>query len=127
MTPQRRILTFVVVGSSAAAVHWSTVVVLVQALGAAPLLANVGGWLLAFVVSFSGQYHFTFRDQGAPWGQALRRFLPLSLAGFWANEIGYAALLRWTPWPYWLDLGIVLAAVAVFTYLMSRRWAFRHS
>jgi putative flippase GtrA len=127
MTPQRRILTFIAVGSTAAAVHWCTVVALVQAWGAAPLLANLGGWMVAFVISFSGQYHFTFRDHGAPIGQALRRFLPLSLAGFWANELGYAALLRWTPWPYWLDLGLVLVAVAVFTYLLSRRWAFRRN
>lgn len=127
MSPQRRILTFIAVGCSAAAVHWGTVVALVQGFGAAPLAANVGGWLVAFLVSFTGQFAFTFRDQGAPVAQAARRFFALSFAGFATNELAYAVLLRWSPWRYDVLLAIVLVGVAVLTYLFSRRWAFQRT
>ena len=65
---------FVAVGCTAAAVHFGVVVALVSGLGLPPLAANVAGWLVAFVVSFLGQWQLTFRAHGAPWLQALRRF-----------------------------------------------------
>lgn len=127
MRSHRRILSFVLVGSSAAFVHWATVVSLVRLFALAPLAANVAGWLVAFGVSFAGQFAFTFRDQGAPVLQAARRFFLLSFGGFMLNEAAYAVLLRWSPWRYDLLLAGVLLGVAIVTYLLSRRWAFRGS
>jgi putative flippase GtrA len=127
MKALRRIGWFVVVGCVAAAVHFGTVVLLVETAGAAPLLANVLGWLLAFAVSFTGQSRLTFRSHGTPWRVALPRFFALSLAGFVLNETGYALLLRWTDLPYDLALACVLLAVAVMTYLLGSSWAFRRT
>jgi putative flippase GtrA len=127
MTPQRRILTFIAVGSTAALVHWATVVALVRGFGAAPLAANVGGWMVAFSVSFAGQSTLTFRGHGVPVAQAMRRFFALSLGGFLLNETAYALLLRFSPWRYDVLLAGVLVGVAVATYLLSRRWAFARS
>jgi len=127
MHAHRRILLFVIVGSSAAFVHWATVVTLVRLLALPPLAANIGGWLVAFGVSFAGQSGLTFRDQGAPLAQAARRFFMLSFGGFMLNEAAYAVLLRWSPWRYDLLLALVLVGVAIVTYLLSRRWAFRGS
>lgn len=127
MSPQRRILTFIAVGSAAALVHWSVVVALVSGLGAAPLAANVGGWLVAFGVSFAGQSLLTFRDHGAPVAQSAPRFFALSFGGFALNETAYALVLRFSPWRYDVVLAFVLVGVAVATYLLSRHWAFRRS
>ena len=124
MHVSRRILSFVVVGSTAALVHWSVVVTLVRQLGLLPLAANVAGWAVAFSVSFAGQSALTFRDHRAPLLQSMRRFFALSLGGFCINEASYALLLRWSPWRYDVLLAIVLVGVAVVTYLLSRRWAF---
>lgn len=122
-----RLAWFVAVGCTAAAVHFGVVVGLVEGPGLPPLLANAGGWLVAFVVSFCGQWLLTFRGSGAPWLQALRRFFLVSLAGFGANEGAYALLLHFSALPYDLLLGLVLVGVAVMTYLLSSRWAFRGS
>lgn len=121
-----RIGWFVFVGAAAAAVHLSMVVVLVSQASWMPLLANVVGWLMAFCVSFSGHWHLTFARSGAPLGRAAGRFFLISLAGFLTNEAMYAVLLgllgaRW----YAVALFFVLLAVAVITYLLSARWAFR--
>jgi putative flippase GtrA len=100
MTALRRIAFFIAVGCAAGAVHFGAVVLLVEWLGASPLLANVLGWLLAFGVSFTGQSRLTFRSHGTHWTVALPRFFAVSLSGFVLNEAGYALLLHWTALPY---------------------------
>ncbi len=125
MTHLHRVPRFVAVGCTAAAVHFGVVLLLVAVAGAALLAANLAGWLLAFGVSFVGQWRYTFRAQEAPAWRALRRYFVLSLGGFAANEAAYAALLRWTPLRYDLSLAAVLAGMAIVTYVLSTRWAFR--
>jgi putative flippase GtrA len=125
MSLQHRVPRFIAVGCTAAAVHFATVLLFVGGAGATPLAANVAGWLLAFGVSFLGQWRFTFRGQRAPARQALRRYFVLSLGGFAANEMAYGALLHWTRLPYDLLLAAVLVGTALFTYVLSSRWAFR--
>ena len=125
MAVTRRLAWFVAVGCTAAAVHFGVVVALVEGLALRPLLANVGGWLVAFVVSFCGQWLLTFRARQAPVQQALPRFFLVSLAGFAANEAAYALLLHFSALPYDLLLALVLVGVAVMTYWLSSRWAFR--
>ena len=124
MTHLRRVPRFIAVGCTAAAVHYGVVLLLVSRAHAAPLVANVGGWLLAFVVSFLGQWRFTFAASGAPAWRSLRRFLVLSIGGFAANEAAYAALLHFSSLPYDLLLAIVLVGVAFATYVLSTVWAF---
>lgn len=119
-----RVAWFLAVGCSAAAVHWSVVVWLVGRQGWAPLAANVLGWLVAFGVSFGGHFGLTFRGQGATPRLAALRFFVVSAAGFGVNETAYALLLHRGGLRYDLVLAFVLAGVAVFTYGLSRHWAF---
>ena len=123
---KRRIAWFIVVGSAAAAVHLGTVMLLVSQLHWVPLVANIGGWMVAFCVSFAGHWTFTFPQSGAPLVRAARRFMMISATGFAINEAMYAVLLHFIgrAW-YAVVLAVVLVAVAVMTYLLSSRWAFR--
>ena len=125
MIPIRRLASFILVGATAAAVHFAVVKALVETTGVHPLLANVGGWLVAFVVSFAGQHRLTFADRRAPVLQAAPRFFAISAAGFAANEVMYAVTLRLSGLRYDVALALVLVAVAVMTDLLSSRWAFR--
>lgn len=118
---------FIAVGAAAAATHWLVVVLLVKFTGLDPLLANAGGWLLAFCVSFSGHYLLTFQHQHRVFMVALRRFFAVSAAGFLINEAVYAILLSVTTLPFDLLLAMVLIVVAAGTFVISRYWAFRHT
>ena len=120
---RQRVAWFLIVGATAAAVHWGVVVGLVSAQGLKPLLANVVGWLVAFVFSFLGHYHLTFRDQEAPLARSGLRFLGVSAMGFAINQSLYAAGLALGQ-PFDWALICVLLMVAVLTYFLSRRWAF---
>lgn len=112
-------------GTSAAAVHWVVVVLLVSGHYLTPLVANVAGWLVAFLVSFLGHYQLTFRHQRGHIKDAVWRFFLLSATGFAINETSYAVLLEQTRLSYELLLAVILVAVAAFTFVASRLWAFR--
>ena len=120
----RRIGWFIAVGTTAAGVHLATVVALVRWGGWSPPVANVLGWLVAFVCSFFGHHLTTFSDAGAPIGRAARRFFAVSALGFVANQVAYVLLLRLSGMRYDLALALVLVGIAVLTYLLGRRWAF---
>jgi putative flippase GtrA len=119
-----RVARFIVVGCAAAAVHFAVVLLLVGRGGLAPLVANVGGWIVAVGVSFAGHRFLTFVDQRAPLGRSALRFAALSAAGFAVNESAYALLLGASGLGYRSALALVLVGVAVFTYWLGRHWAF---
>lgn len=124
---RRRLVWFVATGCTAAAVHFASVVLLVEQAGWAPLVANVGGWLIALGVSFAGHLRLSFADQAAPPLRAARRFVAVSALGFAINETAYAVLLHGGGLGYRLALAAVLVGVAFLTWLLSRHWAFRGS
>ena len=121
---RHRPVVFILVGSAASLVHLLTVILLVEKMHLVPLVANVGGWLCAFGVSYGGHQLLTFADHGAPVLRSANRFFLLSAAGFAINESAYAILLHTSRVPYHFLLAIILLCVAVVTYLLSRRWAF---
>lgn len=121
----REILAFGIVGAAAFLIHFVLVLMTVPA-GLPPLLANVLGFLAAFVWSFVGHARWSFPAEGRPVAPALRRFAVVAVSGFALNESAYAVLLRWTHLDYRVALFIVLCAVAGITWLAGRYWAFAH-
>ncbi len=116
---------FVIVGASAALTHWLVAVLCVSAFGLHPLLTNVLGWLVAFLVSFAGHFQLTFRHQKAPLWQAARRFFIVSAIGFSINETAYAWLLQVSALRYDVLLALILIAIALLTFILGKAWAFR--
>lgn len=123
--PWRRAgLAFVAVGAAAAALHYLLTLLLAGPFGLAPAVANTAGFLAAFPLSYLGHRHLSFADRPAPHRQALPRLLLVSLTAFASNQLLLDALLRLTPLPLWLALGLVLVGVALGTFLAGRCWAF---
>jgi len=130
----RQLAWFVAVGMMAALTHWGIAVLLVSQWALQPALANVAGWLLAFIVSFVGHYFLTFSDvmkrqadtHGHPhWFMAARRLFLISAGNFALNEIVYITLLRTTDLPYDGLLAGILVVQAALTFIASRYWAFQ--
>ncbi len=117
-------LCFLAVGAAAAALHYLLTLLLAGPFGLAPAAANTAGFLAAFPLSYFGHRHLSFADRPAPHRQALPRLLLVSLTAFASNQLLLAALLRLTPLPLWLALGLVLVGVALGTFLAGRLWAF---
>jgi putative flippase GtrA len=120
-----QLLRFGLVGAAAAATHFAVAVACVRITGVDPQLANVIGFLIAFAVSFVGQWRWTFANHAAPVSRALPSFFFVSILGFATNALAYRWLLTHTTLRYDIALALVLVGVAAMTFVLSRYWAFR--
>jgi len=116
---------FVAVGAAAAAVHWAVLVGIVKTLNWDPLLANAPAWMVAFAVSFTGHWRWTFGARRTSIRRATPRFLLVSALGFGLNQGVFSLLLHIPGLHYTVALALTLLAVAGLTYLLSHWWAFR--
>ena len=115
---------FTLVGIAAACVHISIVWALITQLGIETLLANLVAFLTAFMVSFTGQYLWTFRSKRY-WQSALIRFFLISLFGFAVNNIVLITLLDMRIMSDSFTAVLSACVIPVVTYLAGRFWAFK--
>lgn len=120
----KQLLWFGIIGVSALLVHFISVSLILVPAGLPPLWANVAGYLIAFQVSYWGHRLKTFQAGHLPHRIALPRFFAVSSASFLLNEACYFVLLHYTRLDYRISLLLVLAAVAVVTFVLSKLWAF---
>lgn len=119
-----QIARFITVGLTAACVHFSVVVMLVQLFHYAPLAANVGGFIVSFQVSYWGHRIWTFNATEVLHREAYPRLVMVQLLSFSLNESLYYYFLS-QHLPYQLALLIVLTILPVFTFLTSKFWVFQ--
>lgn len=119
-----QIARFITVGLTAASVHFSVVVMLVQLFHYAPLVANVGGFIVSFQVSYWGHRIWTFSATEVLHREAYPRLVMVQIINFSLNESLYYYFLN-QHLPYQLALLIVLAILPVFTFLTSKFWVFQ--
>lgn len=119
---------FAVIGVIATLTHASVASVLLETGALTAFPANICGFLVAFTVSFSGHYYWSFshlRQDGTAL-KSMRRFLVISLSGFLLNSTVLALWLKLTPWPDLFGLLLSIAIVPAFSFLGARLWAFSH-
>ncbi len=119
-----QIMRFGVVGVTAAMIHFSMVVFLVQEFAYAPLVANIAGFLIAFQVSYLGHRLWTFSETSVLHREAYPKLVAVQIMNFALNEMFYYVLLS-LHLPYQLALLLVIAIMPIFTYLSSRWWVFQ--
>jgi len=120
----RQIFRFGLVGITAATIHFSIVVMLVQHYSFEPLIANIFAFMVSFQASYFGHRRFTFHGTTAMHIVAVPKLLTLQIMNFIANESMFYVLMA-LHLPYQLALIIVLATLPLFTFAVSKRWIFR--
>jgi len=119
-----QLFKFVCIGGLAAATHFLSEILLVEFLLLHPLVANLFAFLIAFLVSFFGQRFVTFAESNQSLQTSLLRFFLVAFSSFILNQLLFAFILYFFPFPYYLALLIVLVSVAVITFFASKHWAF---
>lgn len=135
-------LWFLAVGAIAALVHFLVLVSIVNFTTATPAWANVGAFLIAFVVSFFGHFYLTFKqsDHSNKNVQhknnnsnnkkrhlpALGKWFSSSAAGFIANQGLFVMGLRWFGEQYYIVIWLLVTGViTVMTFALGKFWAFK--
>jgi putative flippase GtrA len=114
---------FSIVGIAATTLHLLIALSLVTYYGIYPLLANFSAFLCAFMVSFLGNFHWTFHvaiDQRI----ALAKFFAVTLVAFVVNNLLLMVLLRVISLPKQWAVVVAAMVVPLVTFMSSRLWVF---
>jgi putative flippase GtrA len=112
------------VGLVATAVHAGVYAALVSLLSAPPQSSNLVAFGIAFVVSFLGHHHFTFRGPKRSAGSAALRFFVVALAGYALNAGFVALTTQKLGKPPLVAVIFMLFVTPVVTYMLAKLWAF---
>lgn len=111
---------FILVGGLATGTHLIVAgLILLMAPGVIPYLVNFAAFLAAFLVSFYGHRHITFRVKGS-----MKRFFVIAAGGFALNNLILTACLALSISSF-ISICIATSCVPVLTYLASSFWAFK--
>jgi putative flippase GtrA len=114
---------FAVVGLVATLVHVAVVVVLVEAAGSAPLLANAIAFALALAVSYAGNHQWTFRARGNH-RRHFPRFATTAGLGLLLNQTIMYVMIEGLGQDYRVALALVVLVVPLLSFLLNRLWSF---
>lgn len=120
-----QLMRFGIIGSIAAAVHFTIVVMLVETEGLKPLYANAVAFLFSFQIGYSGHRYWTFRGTQTQHRTAISKLLLLQSCNFAANEGLFYFFMTFFHLPYPLALLLVLATLPIITFTVSKMWVFR--
>ena len=130
-------LWFLIVGASAALVHFLVLVSLVNFISMSPAWANVAAFLIAFVVSFFGHFYLTFNQPNNigtyktafSWRRSwpiLIKWFASSLLGFLANQSLFVLGLNEFGEHYYIVIWLIVTAIiTVMTFALGKLWAFK--
>lgn len=142
----KQALWFLIVGASAALVHFLMLVSIVNLTTTRPALANIFAFLIAFIVSFIGHFYLTFRhaipdtivdysnqnNAGASYGtktntlQTLLKWFASSAAGFALNQGLFVLGISWLGERYYMLIWLVVTVIiTVMTFALGKLWAFK--
>ncbi len=116
---------FVLVGGGAAIVHFLSAILFVELLATPALIANIFAFLVAFCFSFSGQRYLTFSSSNQTFFYSLKRYFLVSVCSFIFNELFFYIAVYLFNIRYYIALPIIVLLVAVGTFVVSKRWAFK--
>lgn len=117
---------FVVVGFLATLVHVAVYAGTIQFLGAAPLLANTLGFVIAVNLSFLGHHFWTFHDPQVERSRSgLIRFWGVALTGFLLNTLFVQLITGTLGLSYAWAIPPMVGVTPFVTFLISKFWAFR--
>lgn len=119
-------LRFAVIGVAATFTHLLVAQVGLALVFESASQANVGGFLVAFLVGLVGHYYFTFRQQGtlirATW-----RYSIIAVAGFLLNATVLYILVQSAWLNQAVSLAIAITIVPAGTFVAGRLWGFTAS
>ena len=128
ITREKEAAAFIAVGTSAAAVHFLIVWLLVHWTDVSPAWANVPAFWIAFAVSYSGHNRLTFAGRSDSRQRSILRWMVVSIGGFLLNQLLYVSALRLlADIHYLILLFIVTCMVTLVTYFLGKYWAFTGS
>jgi putative flippase GtrA len=119
----RQVSKFGMTGIIATIVHSLVLVVLVEFGGWAPTPANLVAFLSAAVVSYTGNYYWTY-DSNRDHRHSIWRFVFVALIAALMNYLIFTLMVDQWNAHYLLALVVVITIVPLFSFTVQRYWVF---
>ncbi len=119
----RQLKRFAITGGAATIAHVVAGLALHHFAGLSPLWANFFAFLTAWIVSYLGNWFWTFEARTTHRYSA-PRFLIVALGSFALNQAIVWFTTGILDWPFWLALVPVVIIVPLAGFLASRYWAY---
>lgn len=121
----RQFMSFLIVGSIAAAVHFSLLIGLKEIGGLAPLPSTLLGFIGGMGVSYTLNKRHTFFQSTRGHDEAFWRFFTVSSVGFGLTFILGLLLMNYLRLPYLFAQVMMTGSVLMWNFLANRFWTFR--
>ncbi len=121
MTPE--FLRYAVAGAAGTAVHYATLVALMQFAHALAVAASTAGAIVGALINYVLNHRFTFASAKSH-DHALPRFVAVALTGIAINAIVMAAMLGLLGAHYLVAQVVATFVVLVAGYRANRAWTF---
>lgn len=121
-----QLIRFGMIGVLAAITHYGIAIFLTNHQVAAAW-ANLVAFVIAFWVSYFGHRYFSFEASEVSHQQTLPRFILVAVLGFILNESLLLIMLHFTKISIALGLPFIILLTAIFTFILSRQFAFTTS
>lgn len=118
-----QLIRFGLVGLAATLTHASILWALVEGYRMPATVATLSGFLVAFVVSYLGQFHITFRSERTH-KRTLPRYALVATGGVSLHGLIFVVVIDLIGWHYWIAFAITIALVPVIVFVMSKRLIF---
>jgi putative flippase GtrA len=119
-------LKFGVVGIGATLVHAVVFAILVERLGQDPMMANMGGYAVAVVISYFGNFRWTF-GASRPEVTDFLKFCLVTVVGFAINSAAVWVIMERQNLTYPYVLPVFLGVTPVVVFTINRVWTFRRT
>ncbi|MGY6274872.1 GtrA family protein [Methylomonas sp. MgM2] len=121
----RQMLQFTFVGVIATATHASLFIFILENKITSALQANFIAFIVAFLISFLGQYHWTFKNTGVShWLRKLVKFFIISLIGLSINAGAVYLIVNVAFLPYAYSVVVMTTITPAMTFLINKKWTF---
>lgn len=122
----RQFVRFGLIGVVSTLVHVAVALLLHHLFGFSPLWSNAMAFMTAWMVSYVGNWVWTF-EAATTHSHSAPRFFIVALGGFALNQLIVLITSEWWGWPFWLALIPVVMIVPLVGFIASRYWAYRQS
>ena len=116
-------MRFAAVGVIGTLAHYLTLVIIVEAGGARPLIGSSVGFIVGAFVNYTLNYRYTFRSSRRH-REALPRFYLIATVGFLFNGAIFWALSVPLGWHYLLAQVVATIKVLIWNFAANLLWTF---
>ena len=124
----QQLVSFFIIGVGATLTHAIVFNISFEQLQLHHFMANILGFCIAFLVSYLGQFHWTFKDQTIQLSDkrsTFFKFLKIALLGFLVNLLWSYLILEFLLLHHYYYLALLTFVTPILIFMLNKFWVFK--